>query len=298
MPAATRLAKTRPIGSPLQAYRLDLSGRLANAPFSGNDGVWLTISELVAAHCAAGRESTATPVLRAIELAVQHLGSDAVAKGCRHDPVDRVGASAITPIRVIAEHVEHAGLLRVAAVLLDAVQAIADVDPLDRGRIAAQRARIARKLGDSEGAADRYTELEALAEDLNDDELRSRALLGRAAAAQVSGNYPETERLAAACVSLATSRGYLGLAAAARVGLVSCAAHRGDLDAALQHAWTSIGALHDNPVAEAEYTANLGRLLLDMGQTAAARSRTDDASVLSPILGRGFAHSYRAAAYS
>lgn len=229
------------------------------------------IAELVAMHRQQGDDVSEPPVARALELARQHLGSESVARGCRHDPPGRSSTSEVEPLRVLAEDIEHAGALRLAATLLDGVQAIAGLDPLDRGRIAAHRARIARKLQDVEGAADRYVELQALADEHDDDELRARVLLGRAAIAQVSGNYPETERLATECIAVANRRGFLRLAAAARVGLVSCAAHRGDYDAALRHAWTSIGALRDDPIAEAEYAANLGRLLLDMGQFAAAR---------------------------
>jgi len=264
-----RLARVRPATGSGAAYRADLASRPAHAPFSRDDGTWLLVTELAIQGILSDVADPAPDRFAAVTIARRHLGDSAVADGCRHDPPNRQPSPA-DPLRVLAEQMEYFGSLRLAATLLDAGQALGDWTTIDIGRILAQRARLARKFGDSGGALDRLAQLERLAILAHDDELRVRARLGRAALHQIAGNYPATERQAASCAALARRCGFSRLEAAARVGLISCAAHRGDYASALRYAAQTLQELRGETVAESEHAANLGRLLLDIGEPAAA----------------------------
>src|SRR5205823_6626870 len=95
---------------------------------------------------------------------------------------------------------------------------------LNSGRILAQRARISRKLGETDLALGRYRHLRRKARRLKSNELLLRTWVGYGAMAQTRGNYPEVRRWSSRIVERASARGYGRLASAGHAGLMVASA--------------------------------------------------------------------------
>lgn len=194
---------------------------------------------------------------------------------------------------VLAEQMEHAGFLNLAACSLDALESLnPNTTPVQLGRILAQRARVASKQGKLEEAYERFLRLEKFSREANSDELKARAAVGLSALAQVRGNYPELQRLSRRALRFARRTRIRALLRHAHGGLMIAAGIAGDLPRALEHGWDMYSASVGDPDREAEVLQNLGQALLDAGQPALARaafsvvvSRRLKPRVILPALG-------------
>jgi tetratricopeptide (TPR) repeat protein len=279
--------------NPLAAYRRDLRGTGAST-FGPDDGVWLAVAALVARAARLGRTG-ACYLDEAAALAAQWLSARLRPLRPAHDPDTGAALSSIAAVRALAEAVEEAGALYLADSLVEAACELADVEPIDRGRLGAQRGRIARKLGRIERAERLFRETRRRGARLDSDELRVRGWIGLGSIAQVRGNYPELHRWSRRAVALAERRGYRRLAASARAGLLIRAARAGRFEAAIRHGWRILRDVAGDRTAEAEALINLAQLFLDMGQPAVAHAayatvlvRTAAPRLVVPGLG-GFA---------
>jgi len=136
---------------------------------------------------------------------------------------------------------EQAGALRLADALLTAAQlCVPTTDNALKGRILAQRGRVARQSSNLDAAAAFYAAAAAIGRREADVDLVIRALMGRAGIATMRGNYPEARRLYTQTLRRATQFGMLGHASAARQGLLAAALAADDADVALEQGWMAL----------------------------------------------------------
>lgn len=288
---ATALA---PRTAVVAAYRADLKNN-DGAPFGDHDDHWIAISSLLQHAKRLGETDSQPLVQHALREAISILGPTAVATGIIVDPPSPP-PSPYLAFRMVAERMEDAGALRLAATLLDGcLGALGDLTSLERGRVMAQGGRVAWKLGHTSRAWAIYHDVERTGRDANLPELTVRAWLGKSVVTQLRGNLPSARRWAARSVALADAQGYRRLGALARTMLMVGDAKAERFEAALVHAWAIFEAVRGDPGEEAAALANLGQLLLDLGEPAAARAafkslfaRTAAPRIVLPALG-GFA---------
>jgi tetratricopeptide (TPR) repeat protein len=203
---------------------------------------------------------------------------------------DRAPVDAIVVMAYVAQ---LDGALNLAAVLLDSLLAAdTSLNAVQQGRIMAQRAASAWKLGQMEEAAHRYRALQGLAKREHSIELTVRSLMGFAALAQVRGNYPELGKYCARAARLADRAGLTRLARHAHSGLMIVAGTAHRFDDALMHGWRVYQSSIGYPLEEGEILVGLGQLLLEAGRFAEARaafslvlSRKYPVLILLPALG-------------
>ena len=173
-------------------------------------------------------------------------------------------------VRREASQMEEWAFLRLAYTTLSALSAILpDAMLLERGRVLAQRARVAYKLGATVAARVYYEEVEALAAAGSLPELKGRALVGFGLLAEFAGDFPGSRSLFAQVLGLD------GAAAdsisIAHHGLMIAAAEAGNFDRAIQHAWSAYSGAESNAL-QSDMLVDLAQLLLLVGQPTAALS--------------------------
>ncbi len=167
-----------------------------------------------------------------------------------------------------ALQMEEWAFLRLAYTTLSALSAILpDAMILERGRVLAQRARVAYKLGATVAARVYYEEVEALAAAGSLPELKGRALVGFGVLAEFTGNFPSSRSLFTQVLVLQGAAA--DSVSMAHHGLMVAAAEAEDFDRAIQHAWSAYsGAESDSQ--QSDMLVDLAQLLLLVGQPAAA----------------------------
>ena len=167
-----------------------------------------------------------------------------------------------------ASQMEEWAFLRLAYTTLSALSAILpDAMILERGRVLAQRARVAYKLGATVAARVYYEEVEALAAAGSLPELKGRALIGFGVLAEFAGNFPASRSLFTQVLALEGAAA--DSVSMAHHGLMVAAAEAADFDRAIQHAWSAYsGAETDSQ--QSDMLVDLAQLLLLVGQPAAA----------------------------
>ena len=287
-PDATPLTPT--FGSPLAAYRSDATAR--GASFGQDDGLWISVATLVH-HAATGEASRKSALLRdAIELTQEIVNDEALNVVGQREWGDRDRCSC-EPIMLLAKSVADAGAFRLAASLLDSLlRADSSLNAVQRGRILAQRARVAWLAGEIEEARARYAFVESLGRRARSPELKVRAWNGFAALAQMRGNFPDVRRYAARAARLADRHDMPGLSRTAHYGLLVSAAADRRFDDALVEGWKVYHLSIGDPIDEAGALQNVGQVLFDAGHPAVAEiaftavcARALPARILLPALG-------------
>jgi hypothetical protein len=188
----------------------------------------------------------------------------------REPPVSLVVLS--QAVRAIAGVAEDGGALRLANVLLHLVfEALrGENEPVERGRIIAQRARVARKCGEFEAAEALYLDTKARALRLESDELYARASVGLGMLARTRGNLPAMREHFALAMTAAERDGSREVTALAHHCLMLSAATEGAFDVAILHAWAAFQDVRGDRVREADALLNIGQALLDCGEPGVA----------------------------
>lgn len=276
--------------SALSAYRADASN--ARGPFSELDDEWIAVASILEHACAVPMLEAKGELLRdAVELATQLLGERAVAR--QADEAAPGASTDVDALLALAAEVEEAGALNLGACILDTLaDPRLDRDPLFRGRALAQRARITRKVGQLDEALDRYAYIDFLGSTYKLDDLRARAAIGRAAVAQMRGNYKEVTKETRRALALARRARVPRLERLARYGQVRALAAMGDFDAAAVAAWRLYSDSKQRAELAAEALQTVGQLFLERGMYEAARAAFESvverklpARVLLPAVG-------------
>jgi tetratricopeptide (TPR) repeat protein len=138
---------------------------------------------------------------------------------------------------------------------------------LERGRVVARRAKLARLQGAVDVALGWYEEVERLGETHALPELVGRAKLGYGGLAQARGHYPAARAFyeeVLAMDSVPTDSH-----AIASHGLMHCSVVARDYDAAAQYAWAAYQGA-SSQMEQTDMLIDLAQLLLDAGHPAAA----------------------------
>jgi tetratricopeptide (TPR) repeat protein len=130
--------------------------------------------------------------------------------------------------------------------------------------------RIAREMGDPDGAEEVYTYAMELAESANDS--RSMALVshGLGGLSFVRGNWPQARQHYERSLELAQTTGDKSMEGRAHRGLLVACARQGDFEAALQHGWAAFESTASDQNSRAELLVNLGGLCRDCGYHTAS----------------------------
>jgi len=274
------------------AYRRDVAANPTRSALATPDGVWIAIGTTCQRAAALAHVDMARPLLaEAQRMAVGCLGGDPANGRPRLDP-PQSPRSEHDVLRLVVEGMEDVGAYHLATVTLDALAALPSVTKLDRGRIIAHAARIARSMGELERAAHLYGHVERVGRDADLPELLVRAWVGQAVVAQVKGNAPEARRRAKRALSAAVRHDFTRLGALARTTLMIVEAKAGRFEEALLEGWQVFLAMRGDAAGEASILSNLGQMLLDMDMPAAARAaykalfaRTSLPRIVLPALG-------------
>jgi tetratricopeptide (TPR) repeat protein len=272
--------------SPLEAYRADLARHPGRRDFGSSDTLWLLVT-----HCLSRLSRTDELARNAIAeycvTAIAELVSDidpkaeetrttvaAVAK-LRYglgDIEGREGADCVSQaVREMADAMGDAGALSLAYCSLGHLRAaLPAASPREQGLMLADQARVARLIGDLEGAEELYEMASEIGRRFGKADVEVRATLGRGVIARVRGNYPKARSLFETGLRKATAAGLDELAAAGHQGLLIAAAAAGDVDTALVHGWAAYELAATDASRQAEMLFNLGHLCLLAGYPTAA----------------------------
>lgn len=251
----------------LEAYATDIAHRRSDEPFSPHDGEWIAVGSLLS-------NARKLPVPQRERLLAQArktirglLGKTLWAQGPLLDPAPPSDARTLGPrIRLLCEQIEDAGAIHLADALMAAYLLSGDeIDALERGRIAALRARFAWKRGDQATSLKRYRRVLAIGRRIGSAELEVRADVGFMVIARQRGNYPAARSAGRRAVKLGEANGFTRLAALGHQSLMVAAVLAGDLNAALQHSWRAYANVRGDVVEEAAHLVDTAQLFLDAG---------------------------------
>jgi tetratricopeptide (TPR) repeat protein len=261
-------------------------------PFGKHDGLWVAVATIVDHAATAGPARNQALLRDAIELTQEIVDDDVLNIVGQREWGDRDRCSC-EPIMLLAKVIADVGAFRLAAVLLDALlRADTSLNAVPRGRILAQRARVAWLSGEIEEARARYALVESLGRQAYSSELKVRAWIGYTALAQMRGNFPEMRRYAHRAIRLADRENMRALSRTAHFGLLVAASAGRQFDEALTEGWKVYSLSLGDPIDEAGALQNIGQVLLESGHSAAAESafsavcaRPLPAKILLPALG-------------
>jgi hypothetical protein len=243
---------------PLDAYRTDAVGAIGNLVDDATQSRWLGAALLL--HSAARSSG--------------ELRTAALTEFLEQEGVHSLRGSTLPMAPVIhaawqyATAMEEGAFMRLAhSVLASLSVMLPEGMALERGRVTARRARLARHQGAMDAASCWYEEVDELGRTHHLPELVGRAQVGFGVLAQIRGNMPMARQFYERVIALP------GVAADSRSiahhGMMHCAVTAHDYDTAAQHAWAAYeGAASD--IEQTEMLINLAQLLLDVGHPAAA----------------------------
>jgi len=251
------------------AYRKDLEAK--KGPIGKDDGAWIAVATMLGQIAHARGTERRLILDEAGALVAGLFDESTLSYGCEFDP-DRVDRrSPVARVRLLTERIEQQGVIRLADCMLAGLASNLPSASRNAGRVLAQRARIARKSGETDLAAARFERVLGLARRIGDKELKVRAWIGQSALAHVRGNFPEVRRLSQNAVDLAARCGYGRLESAGHQGILVAAAMAGDMSLAMAHGWKAYQLRRGSPSGEHEALTNVGRLLYDSGQPELAK---------------------------
>jgi tetratricopeptide (TPR) repeat protein len=243
---------------PLDAYRTDAVGAIGNLIDDATQSHWLGAALLL--HNAARSSAVArTAVL------MEFLEQEGV-HSLRGAPLNL--APVLHAAWRHATAMEEGAFFRLAHSVLGSLGVLLPEEmALERGRVTARRARLARHQGAVDAASCWYAEVEELGRTHNLLELVGRAQTGYAVLAQARGNIPLARELYERVIAMPDIAA--DTLCVAHSGLMHCAVSSRDFDTAARHAWAAFeGASSD--LEQADMLINLAQLLLDVGHPAAA----------------------------
>ena len=300
--------------SPLDAYREDLSRAQGRKRLASDDEFWIILAtgmrRLAQAPArsrpAAARRLSSALVTFAKEFA--SLGGSDSADGPHPQDVasralavadalaqfsDPGSASAlVSEVRGVAADAEEAGAVILAReILADVRQVAAHARTLERGLVLLQLGRIARTLGDLDGALDLLHAAGDLGRADGVPELLAREAVGEAVVARTRGNYPAARVLFERALEAGSAIGLADVVGLSHHGLMIVTSEAGEFDAALRHGWRALSAARSQQAREAEMMANLAELCVRagydtaaLGGFAAALARTSAPRIRLPAL--------------
>ena len=279
--------------SPLDAYREDLSRAQGRKRLASDDEFWIILAtglrRLAQAparsRAAAARRLSSGLVTFAKEFA--RRGGSNSADGARMPdgaarPLaiadalaqlsDPGSASAlIAEVRGVAADAEEAGAVILAReILTDIRQVTTHAHALERGLVLLQLGRIARTLGDLDGALDLLHAAGDLGRADGVPELLAREAAGEAVVARTRGNYPAARTLFERALESGSAIGLADVVGLSHHGLMIVTAEAGEFDVALRHGWRALSAARTQHAREAEMMANLAELCVRAGYDTAA----------------------------
>jgi tetratricopeptide (TPR) repeat protein len=280
--------------SPLAAYRDDLARRGGPEPFGSSDATWLSVATILS-HTVELAVDSRPPLLPTV---CEVVGSDPalreVLTPAEAEPPAEFELDSVSRIvRAIVDRMEDDGALNLAYSVLS-ILADADVrlSVLERGRVIAQLARVARKAGALDMAREHYRRVEVLGRASRIPELRLRAWIGYGIVARLRGNYPDVWKWSARAAHEADRTGLSALGSLAYHGLMIAAAKTGNLNAALVYGWRAFQNAVGDAAREAEMLLNISQLLYEAGHPSvalygftAALAREPASRVALPTLG-------------
>jgi hypothetical protein len=256
----------------LEAYATDIAHRSRDEPLTPHDGEWIAVGSVLS-HArkvpVAERERLIAQARKSIR---SLLGRTMWTQGPLLDPAPPSDGRILGPrVRLLCEHIEDAGAIHLADAVVGAYLLSGDeIDALERGRIAALRARFAWKRGDHVTAFERYRRVRTVARRIGSAELEVRAEVGFALVARQRGNYPAARSAARRAVELGEAHGLARLAAIGHQSLMVAAVLAGDLNTALQHSWLAYAHVRGDVVEEAAHLVDTAQLFLDAGHANVA----------------------------
>jgi tetratricopeptide (TPR) repeat protein len=275
----------QPLQSPLDAYRSDLSRNPGRSDFGTSDTVWLLVAHClhrltrvpalarpaIASHCACALGDLAVSVDGGVEDG--HLARALCDLRTAFDGFDAVeNAAALSRVvRELTNRMSNAGALSLAFATIGHLRSVTVHAPArETGLNLAEQARIARCLGDLDGAEELYSLAADVGSAADVPEVCVRASLGCGVVARVRGNYPKARELFQLGLADAKEAGLEELAGIAHQGLLIAAAVAGDIDTALVHGWAALELAAGNEEKQMEMLINLAQLARDAGYPAAA----------------------------
>jgi tetratricopeptide (TPR) repeat protein len=279
--------------SPLDAYREDLSRAQGRQRLAADDEFWIILATGLRRVALAPARSRATAARR-LSSALVTLAQELTKLGAPGPPdreraqdvarrplaiadalsrlSDPMSASALTTeVRGVAADAEEAGAVILAReILADIRQLTSHARPLERGLVLLQLGRIARTLGDLDGALDLLHAAGDLGRAEGVPELLVREAVGEAVVARTRGNYPAARALFERALEGASALGLADVIGLSHHGLMIVTAEAGEFDTALRHGWRALSSARSQRSREAEMVANLAELCVRAGYDAAA----------------------------
>lgn len=242
----------------LEAFRRDAASTAGTAPADVAAAMWLEAAirlERAAMVHGAARERLLVDLLA--QQGVVSMPAAPVSLG-----------TVIAALVPLATAMEDAAFFRLAhSVLSGLLVLIPEGSVLERGRIIAQQARIARQLGGVDAAAEYYGRVEEMGREHVLPELVGRAWVGLGILGVFRGDYPTARsRLNAVLEMPEVTADSLVLA---HEGLVIAYAAAEEYDAAAVHAWRAYEAAPSH-LRQTEMLVNLGQILLLGGHASSA----------------------------
>jgi tetratricopeptide (TPR) repeat protein len=254
---------------PLSAYRADRAQYPERAHLTRSDDDLVKISVLLNRCLQVRRRDAADEKLIELRRRCYALALKILVQEDRSlEGFDVAGASASEAVRVlreVADAAEDGGALRLAdALMLLAYREFGvEAGVLELGRVLAQRARIARKLGDHEAAEALYGEVRTWGGGL--PEMQARADIGHAMLARERGNIPAMRAHFISALENARACGSNELIAKAHHGMMLAAAAAKRFDEALLHAWAAFRDVRGDTARESEALLNVAQAAFDLG---------------------------------
>ncbi|MEO5816399.1 MAG: hypothetical protein ABIT20_14095 [Gemmatimonadaceae bacterium] len=255
---------------PLSAYRADRAQYPERARLTRSDDDLIALSILLNRCLQVRRRDTGHEKLADLRRQCHVLALKILAQEDRSidSATDATSASApetVGMLREVADAAEDGGALRLAdALMLLAYREFGvEAGVLEQGRVLAQRARIARKLGDREAAGALYDEVRAWGGGIT--ELQARSDIGHAMLARERGNIPAMRAHFLSALEHARACRSSDLIAQAHHGMMLAAAAAKQFDEALVHAWNAFRDARGDRVREGEALLNVAQAALDLG---------------------------------
>jgi hypothetical protein len=280
--------------SPLDAYREDLSRANGRKRFASGDEFWIILAtglRRLAHEHDAGRPPAArrlASILVAFAKQIAKLSTPEDGTDERGSPMDAARAEAVADalarypeaedaallvrhVRATAADAEEAGAVELAReILTDLRDLSSHAQPLDRGLVLIQLARVARTLGELDAAQDLLRAAGDLARATGTRELEVRVAAADAVLAHTRGNYPAARRLFETALAGASELALSDVAGLAHHGLMVVTAEAGEFDVAVHHGWLALSAARTEGTREAEAFCNLAQLCAKAGYDDAA----------------------------
>lgn len=256
----------------LEAYRADLAHGGRGDPFSERDTVWLAWASALDRASKLNGDARAEHLRRVLEELPPPVAPGGLAPVPTAHEDEQIANTLVFCALAISEEAEEAGAYATATVILQLAQASVDGPRgVFHGRLVARQARVLRRLGELEAADHRYSLVEALADEIANEELRARATLGHGIIARARGNYPVARELFLAVASAAGDTWEMQqLRGFAHQELLIVAAVAKDFDSALRHGWAAYQSPAATQTQRYEMLINFATVCLDSGRYRAA----------------------------